>query len=341
MKDAESDASAPDAEPADAAPPAPLTYENVVLDANGDPDCSFMNGAYYLYLPDQIHQNGAAVGGRVMGYRSKDLVHWKALGAVFDNVDEAYGGDSTRGLWAPEVLAHGGKYYLYYVNVMSGGADANVGNKDIVVIESDTPEDFHSGTHRKVLLDNDYAFIDPSPFIDGNKLYLLYKRRNAPGTGTRLVIRPMSDPRTFSGAQTVLLDSSDVSGSGQLEHPMMYKAGNKYFLLYSFGEGDQPSYRIAYATSSTPTGPFVQRGTLFASDPIGAKSLSKTVIAPGAASIVEDGAGKPWMVYRQKKTAKTTFADRGVCIDPIQLAPAKNEISGKPTKGVVRPGPAF
>jgi len=338
-----SDAGASDATGVDSPPPEPLTYENVVLDVSGDPDCSEFDGAYHLYLPEQIHQNGSTIGGRVVGYRSPDLVHWSPLGQVFHNTNQSYGGAVTQGLWAPEVLAWGGKYYLFYVNVMSGGLDSQVGNKDIAVVESDDPADFDKGTQRKVLLDNGYAYIDPSPFQDPKSqgLYLLYKRRNAAGTGTSIVIRPMKDPFAFSGGETLLLDSKDVPGVGQLEHPMLHAAKNVYYLLFSFGEGDQPTYRINYATATTPLGPFTLRGTLFASDTNLSGNVQKKVIAPGASSIVEDGAGQTWIVYRQKKTAATTFADRGVCIDPVAFDPAKKEVNGTPTKGVVRPGPKF
>ncbi|MGZ5969965.1 MAG: hypothetical protein ACXWP4_19970, partial [Polyangiales bacterium] len=75
------------------------------------------------------------------------------------------------------------------------------------------------------------------------------------------------------------------------------------------------------------------------SDPMLGGDLSKKVISPGAPSIVRDGAGDTWMVYRQKTTIDDTFAQRGVCIDPISIDGAKNEITGHATKGVLRPAP--
>lgn len=335
----------PDAEPSDAAdaPEAsPLFYKNVVLDESGDPDCSRFGSTYYAYLPDQVRKNQQPVGGRVLGFSSKDLVHWTSLGEVFNNVDEAYGGQETIGLWAPEVLFHGGKYYLYYVNVMTGGADAEVGNKDIVVIQSDTPESFQNGIGRKVLLDDDHAFIDPSPFEDPvtHELYLAFKRRGEYGTGSDLRVRPMASPTAFGGAATVLIESENVANSfSVVEHPMLWRQGNLFYLLFSRGQGDRPTYGIAYATSKSITGPYEQRGVLFGSDGNLGGDVSKKVIAPGASSIVRDGAGATWMVYRQKKTAEDGWNDRGVCIDPIEVRPAEQKIVGTPTKGVLRPGP--
>ena len=338
--DAAHDAS--DGDAAEAPDASPLFYKNVVLDESGDPDCNRFGSTYYLYLPDPVRKNGQAVGGRVLGFTSTDLVNWTSLGEVFNNVDEAYGGDQTKGLWAPEVLSYGGKYYLYYVNVMSGGADPEVGNKDIVVIESDDPADFHGGTGRKVLLSDDYAFIDPSPYQDPvtNALYLVFKRRGPYGTGTEIRIRPLSNPTAFGGPATTLLESQDVADSFNiLEHPQLWRKGKLYYLLFSKGQGDRSTYAIAYATSESATGPYVQRGVLFGSDGNLTGNLGKKVIAPGASSIVRDGSGATWMVYRQKKTTDVTFGDRGVCIDPIEIRPAEHAILGTPTKGVLRPGP--
>lgn len=314
----------------------PPTYQNVVLDKSGDPFCGRFGNKYYAYLPDQV-----AGGGRVLGFSSKDLVHWSPLGEVFNNVGEAYGGQQTVGLWAPEVLEYGGKYYLYYVNVMNNPLDSNVGDKDIVVIESDDPTDFHNGTNRHVLLDGDYAFIDPSPFVDPvtGELFLVFKARGAYGTGTELRVRPMSNPWTFSGPATTVMESQNVPNAGQLEQPQLRRANNKFFLLFSKGLGDEPSYQIVYAWAQSATGPFTYVGALFESDANLSGNVSQKVIAPGSSSVVLDGAGKPWMVYRQKKTTTKTFGDRGVCIDPVAFHPATNSISGTPTKGVTRTGP--
>jgi len=321
---------------------APLFYKNVVLNEPGDPDCARFGSEYYVYLPDQVRKDGQPVGGRVIGFKSKDLVHWTSLGEVFSNVGEAYGGHQTIGLWAPEVFSHGGKYYLYYVNVMTGGANADVGNKDIVVIQSDNPADFHGGTGRKVLLDDEYAFIDPSPFEDPvtHDLYLVYKRRGTYGTGSEIRIRPLASPTAFNGTATTLIESQNVPGALSIvEHPMLWRQGNVFFLLFSRGQGDHDTYAIAYATANSVTGPYTQQGVLFKSDSNLSGNVNQKVIAPGASSIVRDGSGQTWMVYRQKQSADPGWGDRGVCIDPIEIKPAARSIEGTPTKGVLRPGP--
>ncbi len=331
--DAATDASEP-------TPESPGLYQNPVLDESGDPFCGHFGDAYYLYLPQTVRRGGVPIGGRVIAFTSTDLVHWTRVGSVYDNVDDAYGGGRSRGLWAPEVLSHGGHYYLYYASVMSNPLDPRVGDKDIIVIRSDDPTDFHGG-ERTVLLDGDYAFIDPSPFQDPatGELYLLYKVRGAYGTGTLIRIRPLATPTRFSGAATRLLSSDDVPDDYNiLEHPMMAARDGQYFLIFSKGQGDGTTYQIAYATSDAPTGTFTQRGTLFQSHLD--RPAGQRIISPGAPSIVTDGAGEAWMVYRQKTTTATTFADRAVSVDRIRFHPARHEIAGTPSHGELRDAPA-
>lgn len=324
-----------------AADTAPSFYRNVVLDESGDPFCGRFGDTYYLYLPDQVSKDGRIVGGRVLAFTSTDLVNWKPRGEVYNNVDHTYAGKQSAGLWAPEVMFRDGKYYLYYAGLTANPRDDRVGDKDIIVVESSDPLNFAGGP-RKVLLDDDYAFIDPSPFADpmSGKLYLLYKRRGAFGSGTEIDIRPMSGPTVFDGPATVLLESEKVPDTEQiLEHPMMRRVGGTLFLLFSAGDGAGTTYRIAYATSSAPTGPFTYRKTLFQSDAPLTGDLSKKVISPGASSIVRDGAGDTWMVYRQKTTTDHTFAKRGVCIDRVTFDGASQSVTGDATRGVLRPAP--
>lgn len=274
----------------------------------------------------------------MVAYTSRDLVNWEPQGAVFSNVDESYGGQNTVGLWAPEVLAHGGRYYLYYVNVMTGASDERVGDKDIVVVRSDDPLNFRGGD-RRVLLNDDYAFIDPSPYADPEtgELYLLFKRRGAFGTGTDIRIRPMRNPMNFSGSATILLQSENVPDSFQiLEHPQLWHQGSVYFLLFSKGNGAGTTYQITYATSRSPMGPYTQRDTLFGSDTVAG---GRRVISPGASSIVRDRDGLAWMVYRQKTTREHTFSNRAVSIDRVMIRPNTPTIFGTPTRGVDLPAP--
>lgn len=312
-------------------------YKNMVLDSNGDPGCIRFQGTYYLYQP-------RATTGRVVAFTSKDLVHWKSHGEVFSNANMRYDGQTPSALWAPEVFHHNGKFYLYFVNRMKTVGNNTIENSDIAVVESTDPLNFKTGTP-KVLLSDDYVFLDPSPFHDPNtgKLYLLFKRRTPSMSASEIRIRPMANPTRIGGEASTLVRGADIPSSrGIVEHPEIEERDGVYYFLFSYGHGAYAdSYTIAYRTSkSGPTGGYGPVRTLFAPDE--SPNMGAPIWAPGASSVVRDGAGKDWLVYRQKTKAVTGFGDRQVAIDRIRFKPDENPpvIRGTPTRNVVLDAPA-
>lgn len=310
------------------------TYTNFVLDQDGgDPHCLRSNGWFYVYHPK---------GKRVYCYKSKNLVNWTYVGEVYNNIGHNYGGDLVEALWAPEVHEVDGKYYMYYVNVMSGGADPNnTGNKDIVVVEGTSPTSFDPAT-RKVLLDSEYAFIDPSLFQDTDgKMFLFFKWRGQSGTGSEIKGRRMSGPKTFwdNNGGTLLLHSDDMPaslGAGQLEHPSVDVKNGHYILFFSYGDGNgtgSDAYKVCYARATNPLGPY----TLSGENPIMFSGQNPGVRTPGATSIVEDGTSNRWMVYRQKKD-NTTERDLVICIDRCYLT-LNGNVNIEATRGTAETAP--
>lgn len=309
------------------------TYTNYVLDQDGgDPFCMKSNGWFYVYHPR---------GQRVFCYKSKNLVNWTYLGEVYNNIGHNYGGDTVQFLWAPEVHEVNGKYYMYYVNVMSGGADpANTGNKDIVVVEGTSPTSFDPAT-RKVLLNSEYAFIDPTLFQDADgKLFLFFKWRGQSGTGSEIKGRRMADPKNFwdNNGGTLLLHSDQLAnlGPGQMEHPSVDQKSGYYILYFSYGDGNgtgTDAYKVCYARATSPLGPY----TLATENPIMYSGQNPGVRTPGATSTVRDGDNKLWMVYRQKKDS-TAERDLVVCIDRCILSETGN-VNITATRGTAETAP--
>lgn len=313
------------------------TYQNPVLDSNGDPHCIEIDGTYYLYQP-------RASVGEVVAFTSKDLVHWKSRGTVFSNRKMKVGGETPGDLWAPEVLPYKGSYYLYFVNGMT--PTKYVENRDVAVVKSDDPLDFTGGAP-KVLLDDDYVFLDPSPFVDpkDGEMYLLFKRRTADLSSSEIRIRSMAGPMQMGGGDaTTLVKGSDIPGSeGIVEHPEMFVRNGRYFFFFNYGHGGKAnSYHIAYKSSgASPTSKFTDRHVLFAPNLSPAKGLP--IYAPGALSIVRDGKGRDWAVYRQKTDATEGFGDRKVAIDRVTFGTGNVDpkVDGRATRHVVLPAPKF
>lgn len=308
------------------------TYSNPVLDQEGgDPYVLRSKGWFYLYHPRKQ---------RVHAYRSKDLVNWTSLGEVYNNIGHDYGGHKVEGLWAPEVHEVNGKYYMYYVNKMTGGADPeHTGNKDIVVVEGTSPTNFDPST-RKVLLDGDYAFLDPTFFKDTDgEMFLFFKWRGKSGTGSEIKGRRLAGPKKFSdNGGTVLLHSDQVShlGLGQMEHPSVDKKNGHYILFFSYGDGNgtgDDAYKVLYAKAKSPLGPY----TIPKENPIMYSGQSPGVRTPGATSTVRDGDNKLWMVYRQKKNNKPE-RDLVVAIDRCVITDTGN-VNITATRGTTETAP--
>jgi arabinan endo-1,5-alpha-L-arabinosidase len=317
-------------------PATAATYKNFVFDHNGGDIQSFKDssGWYYGYYPQKKS---------VYVLKSKDLVSWTYIGEVYNNAGDEYGGQSATGIWAPEVHLLNGKYYLYYASVMTGGAEPDTaGNKDIVVVESSDPVHFDKA-NRTVLLDNNYAFIDPHVFQDTDgRLYLYNKYRGERGTGSELQGRAMSDPKTVNGDGITLLSNKDIPqsiGIGQMEQPSVYVKNGTYELFFSFGDGalitPKEGYKVMYAKATSPLGPY----ELGANSPLMKTNPSTGVYAPGATSIVLDGQNNEWMVYRQKKDSGKV-RDLVLCIDRVTFD-ASGNAAVTATRNKSLPAPVF
>lgn len=67
------------------------------------------SGYYYMYKSASVNTSGKALGG-VEAYKSRDLKNWEGPLQVFTVPNDNW---ITGGVWAPEVHAYNGKYYLF------------------------------------------------------------------------------------------------------------------------------------------------------------------------------------------------------------------------------------
>ena len=67
------------------------------------------SGYYYMYKSASVNTSGKVMGG-VEAYKSRDLKNWEGPVQVFTVPDDNW---ITGAVWAPEVHAYNGKYYLF------------------------------------------------------------------------------------------------------------------------------------------------------------------------------------------------------------------------------------
>jgi xylan 1,4-beta-xylosidase len=279
---------------APAAPTAAKTYRNPLLPDReiADPFVLRVGKKYYLYPTSDTR--GLEV------FVSDDLVHWERKARVFT---DPRGGD-----WAPEVFHNkrgDGRFYLYYTDNISRWEHGSL-EKQIGVAVADSP--LGPFTDKRVLATHS---IDADLFQDDDgSLYLYYVNLS---NGFKILAQPMADPVREKGAPTVIIDPTEAweTRSGHVtEGPFMLKHKGTYYLMFSGSGADSPNYGIGYATSKSPTGPFVK----YAGNPIAHRGGN--IFGPGHHCVVEGPDGKLWLVYHQKWAEEQSF-HRFLAIDPI------------------------
>ncbi len=254
---------------------------NPVISTEGlaDPAVIRHEGRYYLYPTDD------GLGYDV--YVSDDLLNWTKAARAFDH--------DGPNLWAPDVYydPSEGQFYLYYsANLRIGVA---VANSPLGPFED-----------RGILIE---AAIDAHLFRDDDgHLYLYYEGFDA---GSRILAQRMRTPLEPEGEPIALLEPEGWERDFDhpiVEGPWVLKRDGIYYLMYSGNAANTADYAIGYATSSTPTGPFVR----FPGNPIISKRDG--LFGPGHHSVVEAPDGQMVIVYHQKATAEIRW-DRFVSID--------------------------
>jgi beta-xylosidase len=303
-----------------------LRYRNPVYRGSfADPFALRTGDGYVAY------GTGRIVGGRAFEVlRSDDLVHWTSAGGAL----EPPAGLEATDYWAPEVAEAEGRFFMYY--------SCGVGDKGhrIRVAVADAPE----GPFRDqgVVLTPDERFaIDPHPFRDADGQWCLFYAHDVlegERIGTTVAVDRMLDMTRLEGRPRTLLHASDdwqlfrrdremygrVADWHTLEGPFVVARDGRYFLLYSGGAWEEPSYGVSYAVADAPLGPYREPVT----GPVVLQTVPGVVLGPGHNSVVTGPDGADWLVYHAWDAARTA---RRMCIDPLRWGPEGPERSGPST----------
>ena len=99
--------------------------------------------------------------------------------------------------------------------------------------------------------------IDPSPFRDGDRLYLLFKNDgNCCGLTAWLWVQEMTSDGQGLVGDPVKLASNDRPWEGRVvEAPTLVKHEDRYYLFYSANNYSGPEYAVGYALCESVSGP--------------------------------------------------------------------------------------
>lgn len=258
-------------------PPSTRTYTNPVWARDfPDPHILRWKGTYYAY-----GTHSGPGGFQLM--ESPDLVHWNHKGACFEPPW------SQEHLWAPEVIAYGGKLYMTY-----SALNPQTRKHDIGIAEATHPAG--PWTHRAILVrgdENRIGVIDTNVFVDRDgKAYLLYSEEDP----RRIVLRSLSaDLMSVGHDVTELVRPDRPEEKGITEAPTLILRRGMYHLFFSVGWFQSykrdACYAVAHASSRKLRGPYVK-----SPKPVLA-SVEGKVYGPGHQCIVTLPNGQTWMAY--------------------------------------------
>jgi beta-xylosidase len=236
-----------------------------------DPFVLRVGGSYYAYSTNNLFGNvpvltAGGIFGRGAGHDALPaLPAWSQPGRV----------------WAPSVLALGGRFVMYY-STRVGGSE----HKCLSVASSDDPEgpfvDVSAGPLVCPVRDD---AIDPSPFVASNgQPYLLWRH------GFTIVSQPLTaDGLALTGAASVLISPDQPWEGGIVEAPSMIESEGRFYFFYSGNAWDTDRYAIGYAVCTTPQGPCAKQPGPWLSSSFKAQG-------PGGQELFTDESARPWMV---------------------------------------------
>lgn len=273
--------------------------KNPIVDGwYADPEARKYGDRYYVYV------TGSDVPNNLDAFSSADLVTWEKHEAViameeFPHVHKC--------VWAPTVIEKGGRYYLIFAS-NDIHSDDEPGGLEIAV--SDRPEGpFHAFIEGPLVgeFHNGAQPIDAHLFKDEDGTVYLYW-----GGWRHCNVCRMKEDMTG----LVPLERGEyfreVTPDDYVEAPCMMKRGGVYYFMWSAGDWTRGTYRVNYATASSPLGPFEGAVRILSAQPPLAEG-------PGHHGYLELDSGEVLIVYHRRTVGDTVPHHRRLCIDRMQF----------------------
>jgi GH43 family beta-xylosidase len=290
-----------------------FTYTNPsTVNRIGDPYIlKSLNGYYYCYPTSRTD------GFKV--WKSKDLCEWEDAGLAYDGKQRGCWANGK--FWAPEVVFHNNKYYMYYTGRWAGKESLRIG-----LAISDTPEGPFIEALGRPLFDFDYAAIDAHVFIDNDgQKYLYYSRDCSENIvngihESHIYGVKLADTMRELAGEPVLLTKPEQewekrSGSEYRwnEGPFMVRHKGICYLMFSANHFAGKFYALGYGISKSPLGPFEK----YKDNPIlEAPEEWRHVSGPGHHSLTFSPDGKEFFaVYHTHVDAQQGGGNRQMAID--------------------------
>ncbi len=268
-----------------------------------DPEVIVYDDRYWIY---PTYSDGFDRQVFMDAFSSPDLVNWTKHERIIDTAAVTW---AKRAMWAPGVISKDDQYYLFFAaNDVHEGEVGGIG-----VGVADQPEGPFRDLLGKPLINeivNEAQPIDQYIFQDTDGTYYMYYG----GWGRCNMVRLNDDFTELLPFQDGEL-YKEVTPDGYVEGPFMFIRDGKYYFMWSEGGWTGPDYRVAYAISDSPFGPFEKKGVILEQDETVARGA-------GHHSVLQiPGEEEYYIVYHRRPLAETDANHRVTCIDKMEFGP--------------------
>ncbi|WP_078083044.1 arabinan endo-1,5-alpha-L-arabinosidase [Microbulbifer mangrovi] len=240
----------------DAKPQRQIDVHDPVMAKEGD--------TYYLF----------STGPGITIYSSPDMKRWTYSGRGFEgqptwakSVSPTFNGH----LWAPDIIEHDGRFYLYYSVSAFGKNTSAIGVTVSPTLDPNSPNygwEDQGIVVRSIPHRDHWNAIDPAIIFD--KDGTPWMSFGSFWEGLKLVkldpsLTKLAEPQewhTIARGDRQKYQPVDKAGSEELEAPFIFEKNGYYYLFISRGlccKGDDSTYRLAVGRSKSVTGPYLDK----------------------------------------------------------------------------------
>lgn len=230
-------------------------------------------------LPDPASKTyymiGSARGNRVRAYTSKDLATWQGPQTIFTAPPDIWGQIPIFGIWAPELHAYQGKYYLFLTFNTRNEFPEQWRNwlprvtRGSQVLVSDSPTGPFEPFQNRSTLPPDMMTLDGTLWVEDGVPYMVFCHewvQIKDGTVEYVQLKDdlsetVGEPkRLFHGSDGAWSRKSPEYGCHVTDGPYLYtSASGKLFMIWSSGGYTGYTCGIAISPSGKLAGPWQQQ----------------------------------------------------------------------------------
>ncbi len=313
--------------------PSQADAQNPIIKDHFTPDPApfvYKNKVYLFTDHDEDKPNDYFHMKEWLLYESKDLVHWKSHGPIFDLSTFKWARQDDNA-WAGQLIERNGKWYAY---ICCEDTARHIHGLGVAVAKKPTGP--YVDALGKPLVPGNWGYIDPTVFIDDDGQAYLFWGNNA------LWYAKLNEDMITLGSEIIKVDTEDESAFGpkvikrdyQLnkripktnyeEGPWVYKRNGLYYLVYA--AGGVPEH-MAYSTSTSIHGPWKYGGRILN------EAENSFTIHGGIINFK----GRDFIFYHNGKLPGGGGFNRSACIEEFKYNPDGSIPLIPFTEGVTKP----